>query len=169
MFASTVFLLSRSRTLLAASAIILSGCTPTAQQTYWRDGATGRQWDQAVTQCQVQALRQVPQSVAVGTTPTYRTPTQTNCYAVGNMVQCATTGGQVYGGQVYSYDPNTNLRSRVEAQCMANRGYSLVTIPTCTSEQRASGTLRRVSGRLPPLRSVVCTYEGSYILNLPPA
>jgi hypothetical protein len=157
------------RNSTAVAGILLAGCTPTAETTYWRDGATGRQWDQAITQCQVQALREVPQSVAVGSTPTYQTPTQTSCYTIGNTVQCSTTGGQVYGGQVYSYDPNAGLRSRVEAQCMANRGYALVTIPTCTSEQRSAGTLRPLSGRLPPFSSVVCTFEGSFILDLPPA
>ena len=38
---------------------------------------------------------------AVGTTPVYQTPTRTTVNVVGDTAYATTTGGQVYGGQVY--------------------------------------------------------------------
>lgn len=46
---------------------------------------------------------------AVGTTPVYRTPTQTTINRVGNTAYATTTGGQVYGGQVYQRSCEVNL------------------------------------------------------------
>lgn len=149
--------------IFVVTAIGLSACAPTTQTVYWQDGTTQGRINQAVTQCQVEALQSVPQSVAVGTTPRYTTPVQTNCYDTGYGLQCNSTGGQTLGGQTYSYDPNSDLRNRVEAQCMANRGYSLVSLPVCTPEQRRSGNLRGFPANLPPIQSVACVYDGTYL------
>ena len=153
------------RGIYFVSALVgLSACVPSTTSGYWQEGATEGRTNQAITQCQVESLRAVPPSVAIGTTPRYTTPTQTSCYNTGyNRVQCSSTGGQTYGGNTYSYDPNDGLRSRVEAQCMANRGFSVVSLPTCTSEQRRSKAFGPFPSKLPPVSSVACVYEGSYI------
>jgi hypothetical protein len=46
---------------------------------------------------------------AIGTTPVYRTPTQTTVNVVGSTAYANTTGGQVYGGQVYQRSCDVNL------------------------------------------------------------
>lgn len=148
---------------ILVSTISLSACAPQVTEGYWQDGAAVSRIDQSFTQCQVEALRDVPQSVAVGTQPSYTTPVQTNCYNTGYSAQCSSTGGQIIGGQTYSYDPNAGLRNRVEAQCMANRGFSLVSLLVCTATQRNSGALRGFSGNLPPLQTVACISNGAYL------
>src|SRR5579871_1942932 len=45
---------------------------------------------------------------AIGTTPVYRTPTQTTVNVVGNTAYANTTGGQVYGGQAYQVSCTVN-------------------------------------------------------------
>ncbi len=67
----------------------------------------------------------------VGVTPTYVTPIQTNCYNYGYSVSCTTTGGDVYGGQTYSYDANAKLRDRVVGQCMEDLGYQAISLEQC--------------------------------------
>lgn len=146
-----------------AVAILVVGCAPTTEQLYWRAGASPSAVSRAKTECQVQALRAAPPSNQTRSTPTYTTPAYTSCYNYGyGNVQCTTTGGQTYGGQVYTYDANADLRIRVERQCMADRGYQLLEFPRCTSEQAAAG-LRAVPSRMPDAARIACVTEDGYL------
>mgnify|MGYP003631533907 CR=1 FL=1 len=149
------------------SSVILFGCatTPATQTILWADSKSFSQQQSDVTNCQISALREIPRAMAVGTTPTYTTPvyttpTSTQCYGGGYYATCTSTGGnvsggQTYGGQVYSYDANSKLRDQVAAQCVANKGYQLLTYPTCTDEMIAQG-VTSFSGVRPKAVSVGC-------------
>lgn len=84
----------------------------------------------------------------VVTTPTYTTPTQTSCYNNGYSVQCNTTGGQTYGGDTYSFDANKKLRSEFYAQCMIDKGWSVVNVPNCDPKKVPEALKSKLMGRL---------------------
>ena len=86
-------------------------------------------WDK--TDCEIEAAQRVPQHIVFQTSPTYTTPTQTNCHQIGTRTFCNTTGGQIYGGQTTSSDTNAGLRIRAYDQCMERKGYRFVNIPPC--------------------------------------
>ncbi|KAA2316112.1 hypothetical protein DL237_13540 [Pseudooceanicola sediminis] len=122
--------------------VALAGCAPqTPYERYtsgevmrnypYRAGASGAQTQRAITDCQVSAAQRVPQQLLVQTTPTYVTPTQTQCNRYGTQTICNTTGGQIMGGQTYTSDANAGLRARVYAQCMADKGFRAVDLPAC--------------------------------------
>lgn len=149
--------------------LVLAGCAPSQFTGYWRSGVTVAQQQNDLTNCQVRAANQVPVSTQVRTTPTYTTPENTSCYNIGYSVNCTTTGGQVYGGDTYSYDVNADLRQRVVGQCMARRGYQAVTLPICGDEERALGIVSFRNSRLPPAREVRCVTDAGYVPSSSPS
>ncbi|MCW3781380.1 hypothetical protein [Defluviimonas salinarum] len=163
--------------LAACFAVIaVAGCQPTSQSEYWKDGGSVARRQNDYTNCEVDAVNKVPTAMKVGTTPTYTTPTyvtpsSTSCYGYGYSVNCYTTGGnvtggQTYGGQVYSYDANLDLRKRVFGQCMANAGYTQITVPTCTKEQEKLGVVVGPGTQsLPKAADVLCGTSTGYVLK----
>jgi len=151
---------------LLISFALLSACV--ASEPFvaaWREGATPAQASEAQTDCMIEAANRVPQQVQSYTTPVYRTPSNVQCTTYGNYVNCQEYGGQVYGGQTQIYDANTRLRDMATAQCLSRKGFSVATIPACTSEQRKKGVVSFASGRLPASSSVLCVIEGGYVLK----
>lgn len=150
--------------LFAALALTV-GCVPSESKMIWRAGSSLSQIDSDTTSCEVAALKEVPRAMAVGvtptyTTPTYVTPTYTNCYGYGYGATCTTTGGQISGGQTfggnpYSYDANSSLRTKLVAQCMAKQGYQVSTFPYCTKDQEANA-VSLIGARLPDPTNVAC-------------
>lgn len=151
---------------LSLSAIALVACLPSQPYTFaWREGATAAQADTAQTDCMIEAANRVPQSVRTYTTPVYRTPSNVQCTTIGNYVSCQEYGGQVYGGDVQTYDANAELRDRATVQCLARKGYGVATIPVCTKEQQEQGVVSFQSGRLPAATNVLCAIDGGYVLK----
>lgn len=133
--------------------IVLSGCVETTVTRAWREGATPSTQVSAVTDCQAYAARQVPAAMSMQTTPVYRTPSNVQCSTYGNYTSCQQYGGQVYGGQSYSYDANADLRYRVTLQCLAQKGYQVYDFPRCTPDQAKNAV---PLGRLPAANRIVC-------------
>jgi hypothetical protein len=142
--------------------MLLVACVPAATEVYWRSDADAARLSRDLTECRVAALRDVPRSVAIRSTPRVTTPEFTTCAEVGDGLRCVTTGGQSFGGHLESYDPDAELRARVEARCMADRGYARLAFPTCTAEQRRQGLLP-LRRRLPDERTVACVHDGRYL------
>lgn len=170
--------------LLLIATLVSCDTVPTVQQIYWKNGTTSVQRSADFTPCEVEALRQVPAAMAVGqsptyTLPTYSTPAYTSCngaaygygYGYNYQSNCTTTGGsvsggQTMGGQIYSYDANLGLRQRVGAQCLAQKGWQLVSLPTCTSDQTKQGVLSATVTPLPPADSVLCvTADSGFVMK----
>lgn len=154
---------------------MLAACevSPRFYSDYYRAGVLPAKIRADRTSCEVRALREVPRAMAVGqtptyTTPTYTSPTYTNCYGGGYSASCTTnggnvSGGQTYGGQVYSYDANEDLRSQVEAQCMAGSGYQYISLPVCTADQSAAGYIPYGNNGLPEVAKILCVVPGGYV------
>jgi len=153
------------------SATSLFGCTSQTVQYAYKSSTTVAQKDKDALECEVLASRTVGQNVQIGTTPTYTTPIQTNCYTIGNSVQCNTTGGQIFGGNTYSYDANAGLRSDVARQCLLDRGYTITPIPACPTSQTTPEIKQALNGQLqapgPNACAVKISNRGSNALNRP--
>jgi hypothetical protein len=147
--------------LFFVSACVASG--PVA--VVYKPGSTGEQRLTALTDCETQALSKVPRAIATGMTPAYTTPSNVQCYGTGAYVSCQQYGGQTYGGNVYSYDANQELRDRVTLQCLAQKGYQVISLPTCDAEQskRAVSAFGR---KQPTADQIECVIEGGgYVLK----
>jgi hypothetical protein len=115
--------------LALSTVLLLSACEPVVDNYRYKSNVTVSQKDKDYFECDLASAQVVPANSQVGTTPMYVTPRQTSCYGY----PCTTTGGQVLGDDVYSYDANANLRSDYYNRCLAAKGYSVVTLPLCPS------------------------------------
>lgn len=129
----------------------------------YKPGSTGEQRTSALTDCEIQALTKVPRAIATGMTPAYTSPSNVQCYGSGAYVSCQEYGGQTYGGDIYSYDANQELRDRVTLQCLQQKGFQVISLPTCDAEQ--SKRAISASGReQPTYDKIECVVEGGYVL-----
>lgn len=145
--------------------LMVVGCVPATQEGFWKTGSNYQQTSSDYTDCELDALRQVPRETAVQSTPSYVTPVQVSpiysqCFGSGAYRTCTTTGGTVSGGQVIgggvqSYDPNTALRAQVTEQCLMRKGFEPVQFPTCTSQQ-AETAISRLSMNYPAIERILC-------------
>ncbi|SFP60293.1 hypothetical protein [Tranquillimonas alkanivorans] len=132
--------------IVLTACTLLGGCA--AYDGYYREGAPVAQLDADLLECRVSAVQRVPPNTQIRTTPISRTPVVTRCNDDGT---CVTTGGEVTGGNTYSYDANAGLRTRVLNQCMAARGYRRVELPYCAGDAPPL-----VPARLPALTPATC-------------
>ncbi len=145
---------SAGRAFLALS--LLGACGAPSASYLYKEGGTVARADNDYFACELDAARGVPQDTRVATTPVYTTPVKTSCTPVGDSVECTTTGGEVSGGEVYSYDANADLRTRYLAQCLRARGYSSSVLPRCKSGSVSSAALQTLGGALRPPRDGAC-------------
>jgi hypothetical protein len=135
---------------------------PVEQYYPVKKGVTIDKYNDDWLNCEIEAAQRVPQNMSIGTTPTYRTPVQTQCYSTGyGGVSCNQTGGQIYGGNTYSYDANSNLRVEAQRQCLSRQGYRLTTIPKCSPDAK----VHPATQVLPALSTGTCYVadkDGSY-------
>ena len=121
---------TRATPLLAL--LVLAACAPATETYRWKSGAALSLVDRDLFACTTAGAREVPFFNDTATTEIYTTPIQTTCQPLGNgQTRCTTTGGQVMGGQVYSYDANADLRRDYVNRCMAGKGYSAASVPSC--------------------------------------
>lgn len=117
--------------------LLLAGCQTGPETILYRQGSTFAQRQSAADACSIAALRAVPQSTAVASTPGYYNPGYTTCTPIGNSVSCSTVGAGYSPGSVYSYDPNQKLRDRQFAKCMVRKGYTAIERPICAPDSPA--------------------------------
>lgn len=147
-------------TILFVGACVATG--PVA--VVYKPGSTGEQRSAALLDCETQALAKVPRAIATGVTPTYTTPSNVQCYGSGAYVSCQQYGGQTYGGNVYNYDANQDLRDRVSLQCLAQKGFQIISLPTCDAEQ-SKRAVSSVGRKQPTFDKIECVVEGGYVLK----
>ena len=137
--------------------VTLSGCEEATGFYLYRADTTVPEASRDYFECEVASAQNVPTDTRVETTPIYTTPIQTNCYPSGYSVQCYTTGGQVYGGNTYTYDANAELRGKFMGRCLVGKGYSGYELPRCKEDSISEEILTTLrSGRLNPPRTNAC-------------
>ncbi|WP_319823774.1 hypothetical protein [Thalassovita sp.] len=134
----------RHSLLITSAILFLAGCVPV--DVYHKAGGSLHRLQNDETDCKVSALQQVPVNRMTRITPIRLIPQQ-HCERRGD---CRIVYIEV-GGNVETYDANLPLRQRVEAQCMARKGYERVELPVCT--EKAPATL---PGTMPPLAEKAC-------------
>lgn len=141
--------------LALVSVIGLSSCA--SLETYYKPGGSVAQLNRDTLACEVQALRDVPQSTVLRRKPPIFVQGKKVCNADG---ACTTAPGYYIPGGVEQYDPNADLRLRVERQCMADKGYAPVSIPACP-DAVAKAAPPRATTRLPKLTEGSCVIRNS--------
>ena len=150
-----------------AGMLFLAGCEPGPAAFYLQQGTTAGRTQSDITRCEVEAVNTVPSAIVQSVSPVYRTPDQTTCRETALGIQCTTTPGTTYGGNVSTFDQNADLRSRVLNQCMASRGYSFVTLPHCTGEQLTAGRFYPDATPKPQPASLDCWSSAGGFVDLP--
>ncbi|WP_170424441.1 hypothetical protein [Ruegeria arenilitoris] len=143
----------------------LSACTGPLS-LYYREGESVARAQSDTTQCQVQAVQNVPVANQVRQSPPTYWPGRTYCDSRGH---CHRSPGWWQPGQVYTVDVNAGLRNSVEAQCMAQKGYRPVSLPPCKQNVKASVAAQRTT-KLPPLGTESCYVkfdDGSFQIITP--
>ena len=109
--------------IAATSFIALAGCNYTL---YHQAGKSFAERDADVTRCDVIALRKAPVETQILFTPP-RQEERTICDDDGNCI----TETYWTKPEPYTVDPNKELRERVAMQCMLDKGYQQISLPSC--------------------------------------
>ncbi len=144
--------------------LILSACGPLS--LYYREGESVSRMQNETTNCQVQALKDAPVANQVRQSPPVYWPGRTYCDGRG---RCYRNPGWWEPGRVYTVDVNQGLRNKVEAQCMAQKGYRPVSLPPCKQGVKSRVPPIRTT-TLPPLSSASCFVkfdDGSFQIITP--
>ncbi len=141
--------------VVAAGLLGLAACAPL--NTYYKPGASVTALQRQTTACEVEALAKVPPSTQIRRDPPRFVPPRQVCRSPD---KCRILPGYFEPGEVYTFDPNANLRRRVEAQCMADKGFAPVSIPACPSGV-ADAAPRAATRTLPPLTAASCVIRNS--------
>lgn len=123
---------------------VLAGCFPV--EIYHKNNVPVARLQADETACQVKALKDVPVNKLTRITPVRFIPREV-CNRAGT---CHTTYFTI-GGEVETYDANKGLRTKYEAQCMADKGYERVELPVCSGAVPAT-----LPGRAPALTADSC-------------
>ena len=151
--------------LFLTLALLLTACEDVGPvPVVYKPGSSGGQRSSVLTDCETQAISKVPRAIATGVTPSYSTPSNVQCYGTGNYVSCQEYGGQTYGGNVYNYDANQDLRDRVVKQCLQQKGYQVVSLPKCNAEQ-AKRAISSSSQKQPTFDKIECVVDGGFVLK----
>ncbi|MFK7743957.1 MAG: hypothetical protein AB8B47_02795 [Roseobacter sp.] len=135
--------------------LVLSSCAPL--EIYHQAGVTVSRMQSDLLSCEVDALRDAPVATQIRRAPPEYIPPHRFCRASG---QCYQRGGYFIEGELYSFDQNASLRSRVEAQCMTQKGYTRAQIPNCKGTNTQSAT-PSTSDVLPVLTDTTCAIRNN--------
>lgn len=125
--------------------LVMSGCAPLS--IYYKPGASVARMNDDTLACQVEALKQAPVANQTRQDPPIYYPGRQYCNSNG----CYRTAGYWIPGRVYTVDTNLGLRTKLEQNCMAKRGYAPLSLPVCPSnvsskvEPGATRTLPQIS------------------------
>ena len=103
----------KNTAFIITSFVFLSGCVPTAA---WHNGGVSqKRANDQLTSCQVSATKDVPTSIE-------------------NKITGGFFVGYIWIPTTSDVDTNNELRSKVVAQCMTNKGYRSVELPVCPAK-----------------------------------
>lgn len=129
--------------------VLLTACGPLS--IFYKPGASVARMQSDQTNCEVDALKKAPVANQVRQRPPIYIPGNRFCNENG----CYTAPGYWVDGGIYTVDVNADLRGRVLAQCMAQKGYRPVEIPACPSSV-ASSVPPAQTTKLPTLTQNSC-------------
>ena len=141
---------------------MLMACVPETLNYAYNSKKTVAEKDRDSFECELAASRAVPTNTQLGQTSTYTTPAYTTCTGgYYGSVNCTTSGGQTYGGDVYSYDANRGLRSEYFGRCLAEKGYAVIEVPVCKKEAVPENVADLLLDRQRPPKQGACAVSVS--------
>lgn len=140
--------------------LVSIGCLPVS--TYYAEGVSVAKRDRDDLDCDVVALRDAP----VANQTRQSSPRYVPRRSCDKRGRCYDRGGYWLPGDYYTVDVNASLRKRVKAQCMADRGYRPVEIPTCpvSIANSAPPGKTTVLPRLGPQSCAIRNDDGSLLI-----
>jgi len=139
---------------------LLSACAPLG--VYYKAGAPVARADRELLTCRVAAENKVPVRQITRVIPGPHIPPRKVCDAAGN---CTVVPGHYLPPRVFTEDANEELRKRVVAQCMADRGYQFVRIPDCPAALSQAVTPQQTKV-YPRLRENSCVVRKSGVWQI---
>lgn len=141
--------------LFPVAALTLLAACDTSLSIFYKQGASVARMQTDQTRCEVSALRDAPVATQVRQSPPTYVPGRRVCNSQG---QCRVTNGYYIPGNTYTVDVNAGLRERVLNQCMADIGYTPVSIPACPQNVRSAVSPRQTQ-TLPPVNEASCAVK----------
>ncbi len=142
---------------LASSLLALAACQ---SDTYYAEGVSIGQRDSDLARCNSEAHRDHPPNLITRYTPRVFHPGTQVCTAPG---VCHMTAPYWTGGNPYTVDLNRQVRSSTVTGCMADRGYTLISLPSCRQGTASASTT------MAPLGSDTCLIDrengGALVVN----
>ena len=150
----------KQQTIICFATVVgLAACG--SLSTYYKPGASVEVLNRQTLTCETTALREVPPSTQIRRTPPQLIRGKQTCNANG---VCFTTPDRYLPGEIITYDPNDGLRRRVEQQCMADAGFTPVSIPSCPDAvaRAASGEPTKILPNLNENSCVIRRKDGTF-------
>ncbi|NEJ73767.1 hypothetical protein GR197_25040 [Rhizobium phaseoli] len=132
----------RIRVVAAVAVAALAGCQAAPRFTAYKAGTVQSERQFAFDQCKIASLQEIPQSMAISTSPGYYNPGTLSCNTVGGYTSCNRIGAVDIPATTSTYDQNGGLRDRYLTRCMASKGYAMLEkLPLCGSEKEKQAAL----------------------------
>ena len=143
---------------IIAAILTATGCAPLT--LYYKPGAEVSRMQTDSLLCETQALKDAPVASEIRQNPPVFFPGRQIC----NGTDCYTGPGYWAEGSIYTVDVNRGLRTRIEQNCMANKGYQLTQLKICTPSIEQAAQPGQTT-RLPSLSENSCAIrnkDGSF-------
>lgn len=130
------------------------GLTACASSTpfYYKQGSMLGVRQKDYDACKIKSFKDIPQNIVTTYTPGVHDPGNVVCSTTGTFTNCQRIGGVDIPASSTSYDVNASLRARFITQCMADKGYQRLDMPTCALGVDGYDTLQKT----PALRDIKC-------------
>ncbi len=133
----------------------LAGCVEQPAYLVHKTGSNYADRMRARDACEFQAIQAVPRAMATQVSGGFYNPGTLQCSTVGTFTNCNRVGAVNIPATATTYDANQELRDRYIGRCLADRGYSIVPKPVCTTEQQRQ-TFRATLDNQPPASQIAC-------------
>ncbi|MBX4996717.1 hypothetical protein HJB72_01760 [Rhizobium lentis] len=132
----------KMRVVAAVALAAIAGCQSAPRYTPYKAGTVQSDRQLAFDQCKIASLQEIPQSMAISTSPGYYNPGTLSCSTIGNYTSCNRVGEVNIPASTSTYDQNGGLRERYLMRCMASKGYTMLEkLPLCSSEKERQAAL----------------------------
>ena len=118
-------------TLMGIGFLAACGAEQTALLIY-KENVSYRDGNQALLECQVEALQKVPVRNNISNEPTWTTPI--SCSVSSRRTSCS--GGITYSRNIVTQDLNSGLRERATKQCLRDKGFFVGEAPICNATNK---------------------------------
>ena len=135
---------------IAVWSLILAGCASNPERLrIHKTGSTSAERTLAHDNCKIASIKEIPQTQAVVTSPSYSSPGTTQCSTNYGVTTCNQVGALNVPSSTSSYDVNAVLRKRFIIRCLNSKGFSVIPISrVCRTGEEKTGLERdRVNQR----------------------